>query len=346
MGLTIDYGPFAFLDKFEPSFTPNHDDTAKRYSFANQPSIIWWNLQQFAKDLACLLGPEARDLELLLKGELNSVDDALEKTMIERVQKLVELSANEYKYVFTTRYAQIMSQRLGVDLDLEKCMSSTNLKDIEHAAEKAKEFCDVIVKPLLDILQATKVDYNNFFIHLQNYKGPFFIKDKSDTATLFGAFDEEYLGMFFNSKQLQQMAETEEAFAAGEKVFDANGELRLLNEKLQEIRNWTQDYLTLVPPTETAARASLAKKANPLFVPRSWVLEEVVDDLMYSQRDGLQDPSSELDTSALKKLYLMSVNPYDRTKWDVTLRPELETKWADLSHQDDAKFMMQASCSS
>lgn len=166
MGLTIDYGPFAFLDKFEPSFTPNHDDTAKRYSFANQPSIIWWNLQQFAKDLACLLGPEARDLELLLKGELNSVDDALEKTMIERVQKLVELSANEYKYVFTTRYAQIMSQRLGVDLDLEKCMSSTNLKDIEHAAEKAKEFCDVIVKPLLDILQATKVDYNNFFIHL------------------------------------------------------------------------------------------------------------------------------------------------------------------------------------
>ena len=152
--------------------------------------------------------------------------------------------------------------------------------------------------------------------------------------------------MFFNSKQLQQMAETEEAFAAGEKVFDANGELRLLNEKLQEIRNWTQDYLTLVPPTETAARVSLAKKANPLFVPRSWVLEEVVDDLMYSQRDGLQDPSSELDTSALKKLYLMSVNPYDRTKWDVTLRPELETKWADLSHQDDAKFMMQASCSS
>lgn len=73
--------------------------------------------------------------------------------------------------------------------------------------------------------------------------------------------------MFFNSKQLQQMAETEEAFAAGEKVFDANGELRLLNEKLQEIRNWTQDYLTLVPPTETAARASLAKKANPLLSP-------------------------------------------------------------------------------
>ncbi|CAI5196650.1 ANM_HP_G0247940.mRNA.1.CDS.1 [Saccharomyces cerevisiae] len=217
MGLTIDYGPFAFLDKFEPSFTPNHDDTAKRYSFANQPSIIWWNLQQFAKDLACLLGPEARDLELLLKGELNSVDDALEKTMIERVQKLVELSANEYKYVFTTRY-QIMS-KLGVDLDLEKCMSSTNLKDIEHAAEKAKEFCDVIVEPLLDILQATKVDYNNFFIHLQNYKGPFFIKDKSDTATLFGAFDEEYLGMFFNSSNCGKWQETEEAFMAGEKVL-------------------------------------------------------------------------------------------------------------------------------
>lgn len=346
MGLTIDYGPFAFLDKFEPSFTPNHDDTAERYSFANQPSIIWWNLQQFAKDLACLLGPKARDLELLLKGELDSVDDALEKTMIERVQKLVKLNANEYKYVFTTRYAQIMSKRLGVDLDLETCMNSTSAKDIEHAAEKSKEFCAVIVEPLLHILQATKIDYNNFFIHLQNYTGPFFIKDKSDPGTLFGAFDEKYLKMFFNAEQLYQMAENEKHFAAGEKVLDANGELRLLSEKLLKIRNWTQDYLTLVPLTETAARASIAKKANPLFVPRSWVLEEVVDDLMYNQRDSLQDPSSNLDTSALKKLYLMSVNPYDRTKWDPTSRPELETKWADLSHQEGNKFMKQASCSS
>ncbi|EJS41494.1 fmp40p [Saccharomyces arboricola H-6] len=346
MGLTIDYGPFAFLDKFDPSFTPNHDDTAKRYSFANQPSVIWWNLQQFAKDLACLLGPEGPNLELLLKGELDSVDDALEKTMIERVQRLVGLSANEYKYVFTTKYAQLMSQRLGVDLDLDVCMNSTRLEDIERTAEKSSEFCTAIVEPLLDILKATKIDYNNFFIHLQNYTGPFLIKDKSEAATLFGVFDPEYLKVFFGVEQLQRMAEHEKTIAAGEKVFDTDGEIRLLDEKLGKIHSWTRDYVSLVPPTEAAARASLAKKANPWFVPRSWVLEEVVDDLMYNQRDRLQDADSTLDTSALRKLYLMSVNPYDCAEWDATLRPDLEKKWADLSHQEGTKFMKQASCSS
>ena len=42
----------------------------------------------------------------------------------------------------------------------------------------------------------------------------------------------------------------------------------------------------------------------------------------------------------------MSVNPYDRAGWDAALRPELEEKWTDLSHQEGAKFMKQASCSS
>ena len=293
-----------------------------------------------------MLGLKSHDLELLLKGELDFVDDTLEKTMIKRVQKLVELSANEYKYVFTTRYARLMSQRLGVDLDLEPYMNSTSGKDVRRAAAKSREFCAVIVEPLLDILQATKIDYNNFFIHLQNYMGPFFIKDKKEATTLFGAFDEEYLRMFFSTEQMEKMAENENTLIAGEKLLDSNGEHRLLDEKLEKVYNWTQDYLTLIPPTGATNRALLARKANPLFVPRSWILEEVVDDLMYDQRDSLQDPDSNLDTSALKKLFLMSVNPYDRAKWDDSLRPDLEEKWANLSHQEGSKFMKQASCSS
>ena len=171
-------------------------------------------------------------------------------------------------------------------------------------------------------------------------------RDKSEAPTLFAAFDQEYLQIFFNAKQLDQMREHGKAIAAGKKVFDTDGELRLLDEKLTKIHDWTQDYLALAPPTTAPERASLAKRSNPLFVPRSWVLEEVVDDLMYNQREGLRDPASTLDTSALKKLYLMSVNPYDRAGWDAALRPELEEKWTDLSHQEGAKFMKQASCSS
>ena len=44
LGDTIDYGPFGFLDNYDPEHICNHSDTNGRYSFKNQPSIGLWNL--------------------------------------------------------------------------------------------------------------------------------------------------------------------------------------------------------------------------------------------------------------------------------------------------------------
>ncbi|KAF3514637.1 hypothetical protein F2Q69_00000518 [Brassica cretica] len=53
LGQTIDYGPFGFLDAFDPSYTPNTTDLpGRRYCFANQPDIALWNIAQFAEALA------------------------------------------------------------------------------------------------------------------------------------------------------------------------------------------------------------------------------------------------------------------------------------------------------
>ncbi|KAE8734741.1 putative ATP binding protein [Hibiscus syriacus] len=52
LGLTIDYGPFGFLDAFDPSYTPNTTDLpGRRYCFGNQPDICLWNITQFASSL-------------------------------------------------------------------------------------------------------------------------------------------------------------------------------------------------------------------------------------------------------------------------------------------------------
>jgi uncharacterized protein YdiU (UPF0061 family) len=48
-GITFDYGPFAFLDDFEPTFICNHSDPKGRYSFDSQPGIGLWNLNAFAQ---------------------------------------------------------------------------------------------------------------------------------------------------------------------------------------------------------------------------------------------------------------------------------------------------------
>ena len=44
LGLTIDYGPFQFLDTFAPGHICNHSDTQGRYAFDRQPGVAYWNL--------------------------------------------------------------------------------------------------------------------------------------------------------------------------------------------------------------------------------------------------------------------------------------------------------------
>jgi len=60
LGLTIDYGPYGWLEDFEPSWTPNTTDgEGKRYGFGRQADIAHWNLGCLAQALAPLFGDHA-----------------------------------------------------------------------------------------------------------------------------------------------------------------------------------------------------------------------------------------------------------------------------------------------
>jgi uncharacterized protein YdiU (UPF0061 family) len=53
LGLTIDYGPYGWLDVFDPGWTPNTTDAqGRRYRFGNQPRIAHWNLAQLGNAFA------------------------------------------------------------------------------------------------------------------------------------------------------------------------------------------------------------------------------------------------------------------------------------------------------
>ena len=56
LGLTIDYGPFGFLDGFDPGHICNHSDHQGRYAYARQPSVALWNLHALAQALLPLIG--------------------------------------------------------------------------------------------------------------------------------------------------------------------------------------------------------------------------------------------------------------------------------------------------
>jgi serine/tyrosine/threonine adenylyltransferase len=56
LGLTVDYGPFQFLDGFDPGHICNHSDTQGRYAYQQQPGVAFWNLFCLGQALLPLIG--------------------------------------------------------------------------------------------------------------------------------------------------------------------------------------------------------------------------------------------------------------------------------------------------
>jgi len=86
LGLTLDYGPFGFVEKYDPNFICNHSDHSGRYTFKEQPTIGLWNLSCLAQALLPLI----------------PVDDA-------------KSCLSLYEKAFINEYVFLMQQKLGFE---------------------------------------------------------------------------------------------------------------------------------------------------------------------------------------------------------------------------------------
>lgn len=68
--LTIDYGPYAFLDTYDFNYICNHTDRDGRYAFGNQPPVAYWNLSMLARALSPILNTQRSEKALENFGEL------------------------------------------------------------------------------------------------------------------------------------------------------------------------------------------------------------------------------------------------------------------------------------
>ena len=95
-GETIDYGPCAFMDVYDPATVFSSIDTGGRYAYGNQPNISVWNLTRFAETLLPLL------------------DENREQAI-----KLAEKALSEFSKIYETHWNKGMASKLGL-FDLEK----------------------------------------------------------------------------------------------------------------------------------------------------------------------------------------------------------------------------------
>lgn len=71
-GETIDYGPCAFIDTYDPEASFSSIDLNKRYRYRNQPGIAQWNLARFAETLLPLLDPDKEEAVEIAQQSLSA----------------------------------------------------------------------------------------------------------------------------------------------------------------------------------------------------------------------------------------------------------------------------------
>jgi uncharacterized protein YdiU (UPF0061 family) len=93
LGLTIDYGPFGFLDQFQIDHICNHSDHAGRYAYHRQPQIMQWNM-------ACLASAILPLLELSHSPEES--------------QDLLRKAIEEFSTIYTKEWQHLFRSKLGL----------------------------------------------------------------------------------------------------------------------------------------------------------------------------------------------------------------------------------------
>ncbi len=90
-GETIDYGPCAFMDRYNPSTVFSSIDTQGRYAYGNQPKIAVWNLSRFAEALIPILHEDREEAIKLAQREVNRFGDLYQSFWHEGMRKKLGL---------------------------------------------------------------------------------------------------------------------------------------------------------------------------------------------------------------------------------------------------------------
>lgn len=128
LGLTIDYGPFGFMERFEAGHICNHSDHGGRYAFDQQPTVGLWNVQR---------------LLIALVHAIDSDPDGLKRQLGGINEKLVDA----YKSAFSERFELRFSQKLGI-----ASIRASRSNDVRH-----------LLSGLFEVLETQGCDFTRFF---------------------------------------------------------------------------------------------------------------------------------------------------------------------------------------
>lgn len=167
-GLTIDYGPYGWLEGYDPNWTPNTTDAvSRRYCFGNQPQVALWNLVQLANAIYPLIG-EVEPLQLALE---------------------------DYQRYYQDGWLAMMSRKLGLN-GFEKGHDEMLIHDLLSVLSLAETDMTIFFRQLatLDIDEKNLNEINNNAL-LSLLEPAYYAPDRltSENRTLIGRWIRNYI---------------------------------------------------------------------------------------------------------------------------------------------------------
>ncbi|KAF9382163.1 hypothetical protein BGX21_001881 [Mortierella sp. AD011] len=276
LGLTIDYGPYAFLDKYDPGWICNHSDSEGRYAFQQQPGICLWNLSKLALTLENLIGAQERvdDLEWLQEQEASPEKEMDLKNRAQDI--VVDVMNKSFREVFLKDYRERMNAKLGLG----------------GPDQVRKEDLTNILVPALSWMDDYEVDFHQFFRELADYK-------------VQGAEDVEQ-----NMEQVELFVKQ----ILPSTIWQARGSVAVEESKswLAAYHSRIVGSEDLKNDQERRARMN---KVNPAFVLRNWVAQKVIERVTDSVgKTNTGSKEEDPDKDLLDRVLWMCQNPFGEEK--------------------------------
>ncbi|TNV81379.1 hypothetical protein FGO68_gene17630 [Halteria grandinella] len=300
LGLTIDYGPFGFMEYFNPRLVSNHSDQEARYCYENQPKTCKYNLKRLA---------EALDPVVPLAWSMEYID-------------------KKYDEMYSAEYLDMMARKLGFKIQGQV---KSELSDAEF---------ELISSLMGHVMPETATDFTNTFRILSKVtkEGP--LDEVLDKLVSYSAPIEHKkamnkphyaTGALLKIKDILEnnphvlamfgldpdMARKELELYEKYKAFDTQSEEAHNSKNRETWAKWLYQYQKVLNPSITdQARAESMNKINPKFILRNYLLEQAI-----------RAADDQGDYQVVEDLLQMASDPYSEERIsEVSVQPA--PKWA------------------
>jgi len=250
LGITFDYGPFGFLDEYNPHHICNHSDQQGRYSYINQPAIGMWNLNAFAITLSSLIS-------------------------MEEIKEILPT----YEKIFLDEYHDLMAKKLGFekcDEEVKKLIYETLELLEKHQIDYTNFFRGLCDQPLSTvILGAKRRESHASCTSNQNSRDPRIASDSRMTDTTGNDFN------FWNQKYSELLNSKNISNTSRKKLMNnSNPKFILRNHLLQTAieKAHAGDFSEVKKLQKITEKPFANQKENESYagLPPSWAREIII----------------------------------------------------------------------